>query len=169
MCGAASVLDGVLGDELDDALGNGTLIEGIPGGLDAGHPALVSVLFVCVTHRLQSVREIRIAQHLAQLGWATIGVVDRTGGRVERGKLTKVRPQAVVQTLIDRKPLCGQLDGWLNLFGEGFASEIAQGHEACVHHAWNQRGHDAGHWNDALQPARVKRQYLARLRPPLPE
>jgi hypothetical protein len=110
---AAGVLDGVLGDELDDALGDRTFVEGIPGGLDAGHPALMFVLFLCVTHRLQGVREIGIAQYLTHLRWATVGVIDRAGAGVEFGELAKVSAQAVVQTLIDREPLGGQLDGRL--------------------------------------------------------
>jgi len=50
---AAGVLDGMLGDERDDALGNGPCIEGVPGRLDAGHSALVAVRRFCRTHDLQ--------------------------------------------------------------------------------------------------------------------
>ncbi len=110
---ATGVLDGMLGDERDDALGNGTGVEGIPGGLDAGHPALVPVLRFCRAHYLQGMREIGIAQHLAHLRRATVGVIDRAGAGVELGELAKIRPQAVVQALIDREPLGGQFDSRL--------------------------------------------------------
>src|SRR5262245_28178356 len=83
MRGAAGVPYRMLGDELDDALGNGTGVEGTPGSLYTRHSTLVPVLRLCRAHPLQGLREIRIAQHLAHLRRATVGVIDLAGAGVE--------------------------------------------------------------------------------------
>ena len=111
---AAGVLDGVVVDEGDDPLGDGALVEGVPGGLDAGYAALAGGGLFGAAHGLEHLGEVGVAENLADLGDAAVGVVDLAGRRVEVHVLGPAGREGVVQFLVYREAVLGdvRMAGW---------------------------------------------------------
>ena len=110
---AAGVLDGVVVDEGDDPLGDGALVEGVPGRLYSSDAAPAGGGFLGAAHGLQHLGEVWISEDLADLGDAAIRVVDLTGRRVEVHVLGPAGREGVVQFLVYGEAVLGDVDGGL--------------------------------------------------------
>ena len=124
---AAGVLDGVVVDEGDDPLGDGALVEGVPGGLDAGDAAPAGGGLFGAAHGLQHLGEVGVAENLADLRDAAVGVVDLAGRRVEVHVLGPAGREGVVQFLVDREAVLGEANGGLEHLGVAHGAEAGEG------------------------------------------
>ena len=124
--GAAGVRHRMVGDEADDPLGDLTAVEGVAGGLDAGHPAAALRALLGPAHDAQHGAEVGVAQRIAHIGHVAARQVDRTGGRIALGVPGLLRMQVAAQRRVDREALLGELDGGLQDLGEAHGPEPGQ-------------------------------------------
>ena len=152
-----------------DAVRDIAAIEEVPHGVDGYNSAGAACesLFLSGRHGPQGFRQVGLPENLAGHGNLSV--------RHER--FFRIRPQIEEPAhagdgagahFIDRQAV-GQFDGRLDFLGKRFCPELPQRNEARVHHARNQCRHDARHWNDAFQSARLHGQDLARPGPSVAE
>ena len=124
---AAGVFDRVGRDEVNDALGDLALVEGVARGLDAGHAPAPGSRLLGAAKDAQSLGPGGIAKQIADLGRLSRRQVDLAGAGVKLGVLGFVAGQAVAEARVDGKAVLSELDGGLHDLGEAQGSKAGQG------------------------------------------
>ena len=124
---ARRVLDGRVGDEVEDALRYLTLVEGVPRRLDSGDAALPLGGIFRATHDPQHLGIIGIAYQIADLGYLTVRIIDLAGRRIELRELSDAPGEAAPESLVVREPVLRQVDAGRENLGEALGTPARDG------------------------------------------
>ena len=105
------ILDGSIGDKIEDALRYLALVEGVPCRFDSGYASLPLGGLFRATHDPQHLGVVGIADQVADLRDLSVRQVDLAGRRVKLRELSLATHEAVPETLVQRVPVLRQVDG----------------------------------------------------------